>query len=64
MAETSNIGVIDSMDVIVSMCLRTVCESKWYVTYLESMSDEQKTDLQSANSNAVYHLADSSPKTS
>ena len=64
MAETLNMVVIDSMAVIDSMCLRTVCGSKWYVTYLDSMSDEQNTNLQTKKSNALFHFRDSSPKTS
>ena len=47
-----------------SRCLRTDCGSKCYVTYLDSMSDEQKSKLQSESSNAVFRFGDSSPITS
>ena len=56
--ETLNMAVIDSG------CPRTVCGSKWYATYLDSMSDEQKSKLQSESSNAVFRFGDSSPITS
>ena len=56
--ETLNMAVIDSG------CPRTVCGKKWYDTYVDSMSEDQKTNLKCDESNAVFRFGDSSPLTS
>ena len=56
--ETLNMAVIDSG------CPITVCGDKWYSTYLESMSQEEKSKIKSEETKAVFRFGDSAPLTS
>lgn len=56
--ETLNMAVIDSG------CPTTVCGDKWYSNYMESMSEEEKHNVKTEDSKAVYRFGDSAPSPS
>ena len=55
MSETFNKAVIDSG------CTKTCAGEKWFDAYLETFSDEDKNEIQSNETHAVFRFGDSPP---
>ena len=58
------VGETLDMAVIDSGCPKSVCGDKWCTSYIESMSEDQKANLKSVDSTAVFRFGNSPPMTS
>ena len=57
MSETLNKAVIDSG------CTKTVAGERWFDAYLETLSDDERNDIQTMDSKAQFRFGDSPPVT-